>query len=63
MRAQIGGISMRRYSIILLSALLLSTPYARKDDSPFEPFVRILRSVVRHLIPTPTGDSLTVPKP
>ena len=56
---------MRRYTIILLGALLLSTPYARRDDSPFEPFVRILRSVVRHLIPTPTdgGDSLIVPKP
>ena len=56
---------MRRYTIILLAALLLSTPYARRDDSPFEPFVRILRSVVRHLIPTPTdgGDTLIVPKP
>ena len=56
---------MRRYTIILLSALLLSTSVARRDDSPFEPFFRILRSVVHHLIPTPTngGDSLTVPKP
>jgi hypothetical protein len=56
---------MRRYTIILLSALLLSTPYARRDDSPFEPIVRILKSVVRHLMPTPTdgGDSLIVPRP
>jgi hypothetical protein len=54
---------MRRYTIILLSALLLSTPYARRDDSPFEPFVRIFRSVIHHLMPTPTGDGLIVPKP
>jgi hypothetical protein len=54
---------MRRYTIILLSAVLLSLPYAQRDDSPFEPIVRILKSVVRHLIPTPTGDSLIVPRP
>ena len=56
---------MRRYTIILLSAVLFSLPYAQRDDSPFERFVRVLRSVVHHLIPSPTdgGDSLIVPKP
>jgi len=56
---------MRRYTIILLSAVLLSLPYTQRDPNPFEPFVRILKSVVRHLMPSPTdgGDTLIVPKP
>jgi len=56
---------MRRYTIILLSALLLSTSVARRDDSPFEPFVRIVRSIIHHLIPTPTdgSDNLIIPRP
>jgi hypothetical protein len=56
----------RTFATLLISALLISSApsFARRDDDPSGP-LRLIKKIIRLLIPSPTDDGGTIapPKP